>query len=686
MVESALTPAGTPELEAERAFLTQARSALTRMYRDVEGREVPMIGGEDNDERFTNEASTRAHEQRTQALIDLPDVPLFFGRLDYEHGTIEELDQIYIGRRHVHDGSGAPLVIDWRAPVSVPFYRATRSDRQRVLLRRRYGFSDTAELTGFEDEPMTGTAEVDQADAFLRAEIERPRTGPMRDIVATIQPEQDDLVRAPLHPTVCVQGAPGTGKTAVGLHRVAYLLYTERERLSRGGVVIVGPNRSFLSYIRKVLPALGEVDVRQITIDELINLPAGALDEAEAARVKGDARMAGVLRRALWSYVGTPTEGILYSKGSQRYRVHDDEVADIVAALRESTRYAAGRNALAQRIAHAVLVLMERRGESPDDRVQNAVARSKPVKALVDAVWPRVVPEQVLYRLFSDADFLAQSAGDDLAEDERAALLWHKPPRSWKSAKWSGADTIQLVELDDLIERRTGSLGHLVLDEAQDLSAMQLRALGRRCRTGSATVLGDLAQATTPWAAGSWDRVLDHLEKGDGVVAELDRGFRVPDQIIDFAAKLLPQIAPTLGVPRGVRTVADALSIIQTDEQSLPDELVASCRAALAGEGSVAVIAADEQVADLRDALAAAGLEPALLGEAEDTMDTARLVCVPATLAKGLEFDAVVVAEPARIVAAEPRGLHRLYVVLTRAVSRLQIVHAAPLPTALSQF
>jgi DNA helicase IV len=686
MVESALTPAGTPELEAERAFLTQARSALTRMYRDVEGREVPMIGGEDNDERFTNEASTRAHEQRTQALIDLPDVPLFFGRLDYEHGTIEELDQIYIGRRHVHDGSGAPLVIDWRAPVSVPFYRATRSDRQRVLLRRRYGFSDTAELTGFEDEPMTGTAEVDQADAFLRAEIERPRTGPMRDIVATIQPEQDDLVRAPLHPTVCVQGAPGTGKTAVGLHRVAYLLYTERERLSRGGVVIVGPNRSFLSYIRKVLPALGEVDVRQITIDELINLPAGALDEAEAARVKGDARMAGVLRRALWSYVGTPTEGILYSKGSQRYRVHDDEVADIVAALRESTRYAAGRNALAQRIAHAVLVLMERRGESPDDRVQNAVARSKPVKALVDAVWPRVVPEQVLYRLFSDADFLAQSAGDDLAEDERAALLWHKPPRSWKSAKWSGADTILLDELDDLIERRTGSLGHLVLDEAQDLSAMQLRALGRRCRTGSATVLGDLAQATTPWAAGSWDRVLDHLEKGDGVVAELDRGFRVPDQIIDFAAKLLPQIAPTLGVPRGVRTVADALSIIQTDEQSLPDELVASCRAALAGEGSVAVIAADEQVADLRDALAAAGLEPALLGEAEDTMDTARLVCVPATLAKGLEFDAVVVAEPARIVAAEPRGLHRLYVVLTRAVSRLQIVHAAPLPTALSQF
>ncbi|GAB2642823.1 HelD family protein [Kribbella swartbergensis] len=677
--EPAIAPA---ELDAERAFLTEARAALARMHRDVEIREVPMIGGEDNDERFTNEANERAHRERTLALVDMPDVPLFFGRLDYEAGTIDELDRIYIGRRHVHDGNGVPLVIDWRAPVSVPFYRATRSDRQRVLMRRRYGFSDTAELTGFEDEPLVGSAAADQADAFLRAEIERPRTGPMRDIVATIQPEQDDLVRAPLQPTVCVQGAPGTGKTAVGLHRVAYLLYTERERLSRGGVVIVGPNRSFLSYIRKVLPALGEVDVRQITIDELITLPAPASDEPEAARVKGDARMAAVLQRALWSYVGTPADGLLYSKGSQRYRVHDYELVDIVSALRGSTRYAAGRNALAQRIAHAVLVLMERRGESPDDRVQNAVARSKPVKEVVDSVWPRVTPEQVLHRLFSDPDFLASSAGDELTKEEQAALLWPKAPRSWKSAKWSAADAVLLDELDDLIERRTGSLGHLVLDEAQDLSAMQLRALGRRCRTGSATVLGDLAQATTPWAAGSWDRVLGHLDKSDGVVAELDRGFRVPDQIIDFAARLLPEIAPTLSVPRGVRSVADALSIVATD--SLPDAVVASCRNALAGEGSVAVIAADDQVSDLRDALAAAGLEPALLGETEDEMDTTRLVCVPATLAKGLEFDVVVVAEPARIVAAEPRGLHRLYVVLTRAVSRLQIIHEKPLPPALT--
>jgi DNA helicase IV len=354
-----------------------------------------------------------------------------------------------------------------------------------------------------------------------------------------------------------------------------------------------------------------------------------------------------------------------------------------VSDLRESTRYAPGRNALAQRIAHVVLVRMEERAESPDDRVQNAVARSKPVKEVLDAVWPRVIPEQVLHRLFSDTDFLALAAGDDLTPAERTALLWRKPARSWKSTTWSFADTVLLDELEDLIERRTGSLGHLVLDEAQDLSAMQLRALGRRCRTGSVTVLGDLAQATTPWAAGSWELVLDHLDKTDGLVAELDRGFRVPEQIIDFAARLLPTIAPTLGVPSGVRTVADALAIVDAGEPAFRDELVAACRSALAGEGSVALIAADEQVADLRDALAAAGLHPALLGETEDEIDTERLVCVPATLAKGLEFDSVVVAEPARIVAAEPRGLHRLYVVLTRAVSRLHIVHAQPLPTAL---
>src|SRR5690606_19938491 len=246
-----------------------------------------------------------------------------------------------------------------------------------------------------------------------------------------------------------------------------------------------------------------------------------------------------------------PEEGLVNAKGSYRHRVADYEVREIVASLRGTTRYAPGRAALAQRLAHQVLVRMEQRGESPDDRVQDAVARSKPVKQLVDAVWPKLVPEQVLYRLLSDEDFLARAARSDLTPDEQRLLIWRKPYRSWKSAKWSAADAALLDELGDLIER-TPSLGHLVVDEAQDLSEMQLRALGRRCRNGSATVLGDLAQGTTPWSTTSWQSVLTHLGQ-DGQVTELTLGFRVPREVLDYAARLLPAIAPGLAAPRSLR-------------------------------------------------------------------------------------------------------------------------------------
>lgn len=684
MAEPAPHPVDDPELRAERAFLAQARAALADMYQEVLAYETLLIGGEDNDERFTNESYQRARHLRAQALVDMPDVPLFFGRLDYEPGVVEDADRIYVGRRHVRDDAGRPLIVDWRAPVAVPFYRATRDDRQGVLRRRRYGFSDDAELTAYDDEVLDSATPATGADALLRAEIERPRTGPMRDIVATIQPDQDDLVRAPLQPSLCVQGAPGTGKTAVGLHRIAYLLYTERERLRRGGVVIVGPNRSFLSYIRRVLPALGEVDVTQTTVDELIGQGRPSVPEdPTTARIKGDARMATVLNRALWSHVGSPSEGVMYAKGARRYRVPDYEVKEIVDAFRGTTRYADGRNSVAQRLAHAVLVRMERRGEAPDDRVQDAVARSKPVKQLLDEVWPKLVPERVLFRLLSDADFLALSAQGLLTSEEQAALLWSKRPRSWKSARWSDADIVLLDELADLMERRPGSLGHLVVDEAQDLSPMQLRALHRRCRTGSMTVLGDLAQATAPWATDSWDQVLEHLGVPDARLVELDRGFRVPAQITEVAARLLPAIAPGLRPPTGVREVPDAYEVVETSERELLDRVVAACRTALDGDGSVGVIAADAEIAAVHEGLTAADLGPALLGVTEDAMESARLVCVPATLAKGLEFDTVVIVEPTRIVDAEPRGLHRLYVTLTRAVTRLVVVHARPLPAIL---
>jgi DNA helicase IV len=691
------TSVGASEIEAEAGYLEMARAALAGMRADVLATETPEFVSADSDEVWHNTVYRMARARRGRDLVDLPDVPLFFGRLDYEPGTIYEeagtiyepdpvhetgSDRVYVGRRHVRDDEGRPLVVDWRAPVSMPFYRATREDPQNVRLRRRYGFSDTARLTAYEDEPLTGAgAGPGLASTLLAAEIERPRSGPMRDIVATIQPEQDELVRAPLQPSLCVQGAPGTGKTAVGLHRLAYLLYTEPGRLT-AGVTVVGPNRSFLRYIRHVLPALGEVSVRQSTIEELIERPAPGTDTPDAARLKGDARMAEVLHRALWSHVVEPGDDLVYVHGATRYRVARGRVAAIVTDLRGGTRYGPGRDAVAQRLANLVLVQMERRGATPDDRDLAAVARSKPVRQVLDAVWPKLAPEQVLFRVLADADFLATSADGRFTAAEQAALRWPKPYRSHRSAKWSAADAVLLDELAGLIDR-TPSLSHVMVDEAQDLSPMQCRALGRRCVTGSLTVLGDIAQGTSAWAVDDWPTLLAHLGKPDTRLHVLDRGFRVPAQIIEYAARLLPQLAPGLAAPTSVRRAAGALRVTPATAEALPDAVVRACRHWLAGDGSVGLIAADADITGLHQRLRGDGVDSALLGHDENALESSRLVCVPASLAKGLEFDAVVVAEPGRIVAAEPRGLHRLYVVLTRAVSALHIMHAQPLPAAL---
>jgi DNA helicase IV len=667
-------------LEKESAYLAGAREALRRMRADVVATDTPEFTS-GTDEVWFNTMYRLARARRREELTDLPEVPLFFGRLDYEPGTIVDSGgRIYIGRRHVRDDAGTPLVVDWRAPVSTPFYRATPGDPMRVRLRRRYGFSDLGQLTAYEDEPLDAPS---GPSALVAAEIERPRSGPMRDIVATIQPEQDTLVRAPLQPSLCVQGAPGTGKTAIGLHRLAYLLYTEPDRLT-GGVTVVGPNRSFLSYIRHVLPALGEVSVRQRTIEEIFERPVTGADPADAAHLKGDARMAETLRRALWSYVQEPADDLVYLQGATRYRVDRGRIARIVADAREAgIRYGPGRETVAQRLAHLVLVQMERRGATPDDRDHAAVARSRPVKQVIDAVWPKLTPEQVLFRLLSDREFLAGAADGLFGAAEQAALCWPKPYRSAKSAKWSAADVVLLDELAGLIDR-TASLSHLVVDEAQDLSPMQCRALGRLCATGSMTVLGDIAQGTSPWAVDDWATVLGHLGKPDTRLTVLDRGFRVPEQIIAFAARLLPHIAPGHPTPTSVRRSAGALRVTATDD--LAAAVLRECQRLLSGSspgGSVGLIAADADIAGLFGRITAAGLDAALLGRDDDAMEAARLVCVPAGLAKGLEFDTVVLAEPAHVVAAEPRGLNRLYVVLTRAVSLLHVVHAEPLPAAL---
>ena len=678
-------PVADDPLARERSHLAGSRAALRAMREDAESLDIKDVTA-----NWVNaEVLARQIGERIKSLADLSDTPLFFGRLDYLHSPGAdraegaEGERFYIGRRHVHDHDGDPMVIDWRAPVSQPFYRASKKDPMDIGLRRRFGYT-RGEITAYEDEHLSDPAEAATTSKLLQQEIERPRVGPMRDIVATIQPEQDEIVRSGLGGTVCVQGGPGTGKTAVGLHRVAFLLYAHRERLARTGTLVIGPNRSFLHYIEQVLPALGELSVKQATVDDLVaaGLEVRGTDDAAAAVLKGDARMAKVLKRAVYAHVTMPTEPVMVVRGSRRWRVPAYEIEEIVRELLDrGIRYGAAREALPQRIAHAVLVQMERSGEAPDDRVQDAVARNAAVKAAVKAIWPPVDPAKLVLRLLTDADFLAAHAEGILDEDEQKTILWAKPVRSVKSAKWSASDAVLIDEATDIVER-THSLGHVVLDEAQDLSPMQYRAVGRRCSTGSATVLGDLAQGTTPWATRSWDEALAHLGKSDGVIEELTAGFRVPTDVITYASRLLPHIAPGL---TPVASVRENPGFFDLREISGPAEVVAACEELLRNEGSTGLIAADARVPELAAALTAAGI--GYLAPGEETTAETRLTLVPASLAKGLEYDYVVLDEPQAVVDGEPderTGLRRLYVALTRAVSGLIVTHSAPLPTALA--
>ena len=698
------TDSAGSDLEAEQRHLAASREALARMRRRTASLDSSAAG-----DWVSQKFLESAIGLRMKALADDPTVPLFFGRLDYdaddprapEHSQGE---RFYVGRRHVSDEVGDPMVVDWRAPISVPFYRASRTEPMGVRLRRRFGFQHGA-MTAYEDERLLDPAPTeDEHSAILEAEIERPRVGPMRDIVATIQPEQDVIVRASLEDTVCVQGAPGTGKTAVGLHRAAYLLYSHRDQLSRQGVLVVGPNASFLRYIGDVLPALGEIDAQQTTIEELVgktlvNLNAKYAirgeDPPEVATLKGDGRMAEVLRRALWSRIRVPDEGLLVPRGARRWRLAAYEVEEVVEQLRtRGVRYGAARAMLPQRLAHAILVKMELAGDSPDDRVQDAVARSREVKRYVDQVWPAVDAARLVLAVLSDPAGLAEAADGILAPDEQALLLWPKPPQGPGTAKWSLADAVLIDEAADLVER-THSLGHVVADEAQDLSAMMLRAVGRRCSTGSATVLGDLAQATTPWASRSWDDALAHLGKPAAHLEQLTLGFRVPGEVIEYAARLLPVIAPGLEPPRSVRRTRGELELRAAGGPDHRDRLlVEAVIAARARVGSVGVIVPDALVGHVETLLGAAGVPHATLGDEPAGLDEGvvefdvPLDLVPASLAKGLEFDHVVLLEPCGIVAGEAdrtTGLRRLYVCLTRAVTSLVVVHAEAIPAELKE-
>ena len=660
-----------PDVPAEQAHLDRARSALTEMR----GRTERVLGVAELAATEVDSEVTRWHLQRRLASIDDDGPALCFGRIDEESG-----DRWYIGRRHVEDGGGDPLVVDWRAPVSTPFYRATVQDPQGLHLRRRYVVEGTQLLDILEedfDDPEGSLLAGGVPDPLL-AELERSRGPEMRDIVATIAAEQDEVIRAPLDRCLVVQGGPGTGKTAVALHRAAFLLYEHRAQLQEKRVLVLGPNPVFLRYVAGVLPSLGETAVLQTTLEGLVaaRWPVTRVDEPAAAAVRGDERMAEVLRRVIDERIRPPVEPVLLATPWGRVRVGPDDVRALIDEIRaRRVPHAVGREAFRNQLLHLAYEIHERTSAVPALKARfTADARSdRGVQKELERIWPAQRTLDVMKRATTRA-VLRRVAADLLDEDEIRLL-------ASGGDGWSRADVALLDEADAQLSGARASYGHVVVDEAQDLSAMDLRMAARRAPAGSMTVVGDLAQATAPGSQTSWREALRVLDPSvPPQLEELTVGYRLPGPILDLANQLLALAAPDVQPSRSVRPTGDPPLDLVVDD--LVAGVVDETRELATRFGSVAVIAPFAHHVALESAFDAAQLRwadatRAGLGEQVTLLDPVG--------AKGLEFDAVVVAEPSEVARTGDRGLQALFVALTRAVQHLSIVRTEPLPDPLQR-
>jgi DNA helicase IV len=685
-----------PELEAEQAYvdhaytcIEEARAMARRLTSSVEvGR-----GGTEQ-ARFERESLYDVALSRLTQL-DVGDASLVFGRIDhdFDHGG----ERFYIGRVGVWDGEQEPVVVDWRAPVAEAFYRAT--GREPMGLERRRHFATRGRtLLGIEDELFGDLTRLDadedgnrpriQGHGALIAALETARTGRLSDIVATIQGEQDEVIRAPMPGVLVVQGGPGTGKTVVALHRAAYLLYAHRFPLQGQGVLFIGPNRLFLGYIEQVLPALGEAGVETGVLGDLLDgVRVDKRDTEAVARIKGDLRIAAVIARAVKDRQRPIKRDLRIGFGAQTLWFTVDDSQRIVTEARRRFRTHNGARRYVENEVFTALAVSGRDEIDASD-VREKLRDTVEIREALERMWPVLTPAHLLQDLFGSKALL-RSANRGRFTDADIERLHRARREDIDDIVWTSSDVSLLDEAREQLGPRPGrkeqealrTYGHIVVDEAQDLSPMELRMLNRHSLGGSMTIVGDIAQATGAWAHDSWDEILEHLpDRRPPRRVELTTGYRIPAPLMTLAARVLTQAAPDLKPPTSVRqdgsppTIVGAVDLGATVTDVVRDELAA------VGAGAVAVICPNALIDPIAKALTAAGLA---FGHATRRGLDQQLTLVPVGLVKGLEVDAAVVVEPARIVRDEAQGMRALYVALTRATKRLALVHAEPLPDAL---
>jgi len=670
---------------------------------------VEVGAGGTHQARYEREIIWDSISTRLSAL-DIGDASLVFGRLDWsdEQGG----DRLYVGRVAVWDDDQEPVTIDWRAPAAEAFYRAVGSDPMGLSLRRHF-VTRGRELLGVEDEyfgedvgrgrlPLVG-------EAALRAGLEAGRTGRLADAAATIQVEQDAIIRSPLAGVLVVQGGPGTGKTVAALHRAAYLLYTHRFPLEGQGVLVLGPNRLFLTYIEQVLPSLGEAGVEVSMLADLLpGTRVKGVDAPRVARIKGDLRMISVLCRARRDRQRPLRADMTVGFGLRRLGLTVEQSADIIQQARRRFRtHNRARRFVEDQIFRCLADSASRAGNpGPDvEVVRERLQGSVEIREALEWMWPVLTPAHFLHDLFGSVALLRSASGSLLGSEETDRL--HRPRSAHASdVVWTADDAPLLDEALALLgprpsHRKADSIrtyGHIVVDEAQDLSPMQLRMISRRSLNGSMTLVGDIAQATSAWGHDSWESVVEQLP-GDNEprFAELTIGYRLPEPIMDAAAHVLDAAIPGLCPPRSIRTEGQAPRFVPVVSQPAADgnghgrptgragltravaAVVKSELSALAN-GNLAVICHTARVDAISEALVAAGVDHGLVYERGLE---SRVTIVPVELVKGLEVDTAVVVEPADICEKLPKGMRALYVAMTRATQRLVVVHARPLPEPL---